>query len=179
MKSVVRVLASLAAASAVIYTFVAVVSRPWQCNRATRSLERVTRAIAAYPGSSLSYVRAREAIESARRCQAVVPENTNLRMIEAANLVAVGRHDEAVAAYEEALRFDRRPEIFLNLGLTMLQTGRTGDGISNLFAACIYRDDLLIEIPWPQVRSDVLARVEDYRRGRIDAPSFVQVHRGP
>jgi tetratricopeptide (TPR) repeat protein len=46
----------------------------------------------------------------------------------------LGRHDDAIALLERALRFDRRPEIFITLGDSLAQSGRVEEGVQMLIA---------------------------------------------
>lgn len=82
----------------------------------------------------LSRIEARRQVEEIRSCVDRFPWIVNLYMVEAANLRMIGRDAEAISAYEAALRYDRRPEIYLNLGRVEANVGDS-DAIRHLAIA--------------------------------------------
>ena len=74
-------------------------------------------------------------------------------MLEAENLRVLGRHIEAVAAYRRALRFERRPEIYLQLGLTQVEAGQEKEAFIHLLKAVSFDSRLLSAVPFLEIRS--------------------------
>jgi len=67
-------------------------------------------------------------------------------MVLGASLRQLGRNREAIAAYEAALQFDRRPELYLNLGQTQVAIGDSKSALQNFVRACIYFPAYLDEV---------------------------------
>ena len=82
-------------------------------------------------------------------------------MVLGASLRELDRNREAIAAYETALQFDRRPELYLNLGQTQLAIGDTKSALQNLVLACLYYPTYLDEVG--QYRPEILQAVEAYQ----------------
>ncbi len=136
-----------------------------RCNRTETILER--RTLAAYQAYDFSAVApgARRNLMEARECLAQDPMNVNLHMIAGANYRILGRFDEAAAEYREALRYDRRPELYLNLGQTLIAANRHEQGVQALVAAArFYGDEGMIDY----VMADVPEREEVKRRLRAE-----------
>jgi len=102
------------------------------------------------------------------RCIKHSPTVVNLYMIQGANLRILNRHNDAAAAYRQALRYDRRSELFFNLGITQLAAGQRAPGEDTLVTACLMYYDYWAQIPEPS-RARVLSRVN---------PLLGRLHRG-
>jgi O-antigen ligase len=59
-------------------------------------------------------------------------------MMRAANDRLLGNHEDARASYQEALRYDRRPELYYELGCTDLQLGRRDEALDTLYQAVLF-----------------------------------------
>ena len=88
---------------------------------------------------------ARDNLTQLQPCIKLYP-TVNSLMIAAANEQLLGRYTAAVSFYEEAMRYDRRPELYLNLGLAQINAGQTATGVDNLVAACISNPWLIDDI---------------------------------
>src|SRR5258708_7062934 len=74
----------------------------------------------------------RENIARLEPCRRAVPWNINLHLLVAENYSARDMHDDAIRVYQEALRYDYRPEIFFNLGQELVKAGRVEEAIAPL-----------------------------------------------
>jgi tetratricopeptide (TPR) repeat protein len=87
------------------------------------------------------------------------PHDVNVPMLIALSYRFLLRHDFAVKSYQRALSIDRRPEIYLGLGMEQLQTGAREAGVNTLFQACSYDPRLLDVIEDGQARVEVRKRL--------------------
>ena len=87
------------------------------------------------------------------------PLDVNVPMLIALSYRFLLRHDFAVRSYERALAIDRRPEIFLGLGMEQLQTGAREAAVNTLFQACSFDPRLLDAIEDGQARVEVRKRL--------------------
>jgi hypothetical protein len=96
----------------------------YACHRTEIRVQQATTEILSDRSSAFSRVQAaRQNAREIRECTKAFPWIVNLHMIEAANLRILGRDREAIAAYEAALRYDRRPELYHNLGAVQAAVG--------------------------------------------------------
>jgi hypothetical protein len=93
-------------------------------------------------------------------CRCVSPLDVGIPMTRAAAAEVDGDRPAAIIEYQNALRIDRRPEIYFQLGLLQHETGSDNDALSNLVRACAFNPALLADIP------DETLRVETRRRVR-------------
>ncbi len=73
--------------------------------------------------------------------------------------VAAGDARSAVREYQQALLLDRRPEIYLNLGLAQLEALDRPAAVDNLARACAFNPALLSEIPYEEIRQETRQRL--------------------
>jgi hypothetical protein len=81
---------------------------------------------------------ARETLVTIGRYLPKHPGDVDYLMMRGANDRLLGNYDDARAAYQEALRFDRRPELYYELGCTELQMGRRDEALDTLFQAVLF-----------------------------------------
>ncbi len=134
-------------------------ARPWQCNLA---LHRATTVSMAFGGAAAGApevpILARENIEELSPCLANCPADVPLAMILAYNYRKVGNPQRAVEIYQRAFLYDRRPELYLNLGLAMLEGGHESEGLRTLIQAALYNPEFVDEI---SVHHDDVKRAVD------------------
>ena len=98
---------------------------PWQCSHVKRQSEYVILNLERMSNPSLNAIaRSREISNRVQHCLAYMPDDLDLRFEAAASALAVGATDVAVEQYRAALKIDRRPEIYLNLGTALYNSGR-------------------------------------------------------
>ena len=104
---------------------------------------------------------ARRTIVVLQPCVAACPDNVGAQMVLGASLRQLDRNREAIAAYETALQFDRRPELYLNLGQAQLGIGDSKSARKNFLLACLYFPAFLDEIG--EYRPEILQAVQAYQ----------------
>jgi Tfp pilus assembly protein PilF len=81
---------------------------------------------------------------------------------------ALDMNEKATSTYRTALSYDRRPELYFNLGQTLLTMGQKQAGIQNLITACLYDPVYYDEISQEQlevksaVRAYLVAHTKRY-----------------
>jgi len=138
--------------------------RPLRCNDVAMLVTGNMQNIYQIADQSLLTILTRENLEKLEPCRREVPWNVNLHMLAGANYAIREQHEDAVRMYEEALRYDHRPEIYFNLGVELLKLGRTEESIEPLTIACGVKSSMVNEIPDP-IRSQIIARVADHANG--------------
>src|SRR5262245_47940414 len=93
---------------------------PWRADVERKRIETITMALLERQ-PAFGRGRARENIVAARRYLDRGAHNTGLYMAAAANYRFVEDFDEAAAMYQACLRYDRRPELYYNLGIVELE----------------------------------------------------------
>lgn len=138
----------------VIAAFVALdvlCAEPYRCNRVEREAEFLLGPIDSAPASMVNAIRIRRVAEVVGLCLERQPHDVNLLLEHAVCDMLLGRTKEAVWHYEEALRFDRRPEIYLGLGLAQFRSGSRGEAVNNLGKAAAFAPYLVnydSSLPW-------------------------------
>jgi tetratricopeptide (TPR) repeat protein len=94
-------------------------------------------------------------------CLKAVPDDVALYMLAAANDRLIGRSDEAASMYRKALQYDRRPELYYNLGIVELELNQRHEAIGDLLAAVCFSRTYLQDLP-----ADVQNEINDALRQR-------------
>ncbi|HEV7922502.1 MAG TPA: tetratricopeptide repeat protein [Thermoanaerobaculia bacterium] len=170
---ILKVLASLAviAVAALLIWFVSI--EPVDCSRLELPLVEATNRAMERNDAPL----ARDTLERASRALRRCPSNIQLRMIAAANLRQLGRPADAIAMYEQALRFDRRPEIYINIGQSRVESGMRARAVDDFVRAVVFAPGMIEEVS-PDLRDEVYARAAatgrqaTLRNPRFDEPSL-------
>ena len=132
-----------------------------------RTEDRTREAIAARPG--FREVLARENIRALRRCEGRYSPDIHLYMLLGANHQLAEEWEQAAAAYESALRIDRRPEIYINIGMTRLHLNQEVAAIDAFVTACAFAPQMLDEVPEGDVRDRVVKEI-----GRRYGPKWLR-----
>lgn len=141
-----RWIATLVIAAAAIAALAQTVIRPLRCNYVEGDVQRVTERIDRASADQVTLAPyARRSIERLMPCLGC-ENGVNRAMVLASNLRFVGRNEEAAALYRNAMRYDRRPELYLGLGQTQLALGQNREALQNLTIACRYNPDYLDDI---------------------------------
>jgi hypothetical protein len=131
---------------------------PVRCNDVAMRADEQMKKIVRLSDPTLITIATREDLARLEPCRREVPWNINLHLLAGANYAVREQHAEAIRVYQDALRYDRRPEIYFHLGQELLKTGRTDEALEPLTIACRVRSDFITDIPDP-VRSTIIARV--------------------
>ncbi|MGH9456432.1 MAG: hypothetical protein ACRD2J_02180 [Thermoanaerobaculia bacterium] len=154
--------AVLVAAIAVVLAW-AVHGYAWErlrCNVVEQEVETRTRAAFADPNPLQRASQARRNLRAIEPCRDACGANVNCAMIRAANLRILGELRAAATEYESALAYDRRPEIYLNLGIVRLQMGDRAGAESAIVSAALFDPTITARIPDSELRVRVERRME-------------------
>lgn len=115
---------------------------------------------------------ARQTVDEVQPCLCATRESVNMYMIDAANERLLNRWGAAEHMYRQALEYDHRPEIYLNLGVVQFQQGHQREALQNLYLAGRFQRSLLYDGEIPPdvaaiVRQRVLAEEDRLRAGRV------------
>jgi O-antigen ligase len=131
--------------------------QPWQCNLTEKQVQERT---------SLTYDSVTDPIQASRNarvnlaaleaCMDAAPNDVALYMLAAANDRLIGRDADAATMYRRALQYDRRPELYYNLGVVELQLHQRDAAIADLLTAVSFSRAYLQDLP-----VDVQAEVKD------------------
>ena len=154
MKQLGKALLSAADVALAVILFQSWCVEPVHCTRLELPLQVATRRAIDQDQAPL----ARDNLEKAARALHSCPDNVNMHMIAAANLRQLGRPWDAVREYEEALRYDQRPEIYLNIGQTRLEANMAGRAVDDYARAVSFAPSMIDDVP-AQVRAEVTRRV--------------------
>ena len=136
------------------------VVKPQHCNLVEGTVQRSTERIASIPNDpAMSVPVARQNIALLTPCLECA-DDVNRAMVLAANLRFAGRAEEAIAVYRDALRYDQRPELYLNLAQTQLDMGDETEGLQTLTKACLAAPNFVDYIP--SRRQQMYTIVNDY-----------------
>jgi len=166
MTVILRTIALLLLGAATVYAIERWTLDPLRCTHAAS-----TGAAMLEGGESADY-RMRRAAHQLRidleRCRCISPPDVGIPMTRAAAADVDGDRAAAIIEYQIALRIDRRPEIYFQLGLLQHEIGRDDDAMNNLVRACAFNPALLAEIADDALRSDIQRRVRgEYGAGWI------------
>ena len=132
---------------------------PAGCLIRVKRVENQTKLALDAAGNFQAIVLARENIDRLRHCENHYPLDVNVYMLEGANFQIMQQLDRAAAAYEKALRIDRRPEIYFNLGIVQLEMKHREKARTNFISAVTFAPRMIEEIPDITIREEVKAEI--------------------
>ena len=112
------------------------------CNRTIRSVEQTTRAVMSHP----AVVAAPIATANLAALQTVhvgCCSDPSYYMLRAMNQNILMRRDAAIRDLRRALTVDQRPEIYFDIGLILLETGRVDEAVDAITEAARFNPHLL------------------------------------
>lgn len=133
-----------------------------RCNVLAKRIERQTKLALDMVSPLRAASLTRRNLDELEQCRASVPWDVQFPMLMAGNHWIRGDREAARNAYREALEIDRRPEIYLNLGLVELELGDP-NAEADLETACTFSPVLLYEVPEP-LKSRIAAKIEALTR---------------
>jgi hypothetical protein len=171
-KSALRIALAIAAAIVVVMVARVMLWIPLRCNERIMSLEDSS--LAAFETSELSAsMRIAQAnIEECRRCLRYDRGNVRFLMVLAANQQALRRYDAAMVTYQEALKYDKRPELYLQLGLVEAQLGLVDLARAHIAAAARFKGEFLYAVTDGYLRDQVAGIISNdwVGQGNLLAP---------
>ena len=135
---------------------------PFRCSYVEYSAEQSTYELAAHEGGASVPQHARDNLRAMRQCMSARPMDVNIYMIAAANARLIGDNATAINYYNEAFRYDRRPELFINLANTQSRIGQRDAAIENFVRAFTFWPGSGEEIEDPIVHDEVMRRIKAY-----------------
>jgi tetratricopeptide (TPR) repeat protein len=145
-----------ASVAVAIPAFNRLVVAPYRCNIAKPRIQRTTMQVF----DSSSFAReptARANIALLRGFLETRRSDVDLYMLLAANERILARNEDAIATYTRALAFDKRPEIYYNIGMLHLGNGRRGEAITNLYQAVLFDRTFMDDVPYEDVKAELAA----------------------
>ena len=142
---------------------------PATCNRLDRRLK--TLSLTAVDATAYrAPLLARQILDGVGECHDRYAPNIDIAMIKALSERLVGRPADAVLTYQQALRYSHRPELYLNLGLTLAEDHRREEALKALMiaveAAPSFSQEILDGELKSTVEEAVLERNRQIREGR-------------
>jgi hypothetical protein len=159
----------ITSAVALVFSFIYVWPR-LHCNRITKVAEAATRSISERPDTYSTTLAARRNRALLEECLRRDPANVPTLMIAAANDQLAKNYDGAITLYRMALKEDRRPELYLNLGNCEIAAGLRDEGIADLVEAVAFEPSYIAAV------EDVPARLAVERAARLKYPHVEALH---
>jgi tetratricopeptide (TPR) repeat protein len=119
---------------------------PYECNKAVARADRRTMVAVNSSDAARAAISARTTIEQLEPCLDHCPTDMAIYMDLALNYEILSNPQKAIDIYKTALRYDRRPELFLNLGLALYRVGDPQAGLAALMEAIRVAPYMLDEI---------------------------------
>ena len=98
---------------------------------------------------------ARATMDRLSLCRKLCSSDVAILMIIAANQGLLGENQLSAESYQRALQYDRRPELYLNLGLVMLDMHQREEARQVLTKAVAFAPEMAEEISDPQLKAEV------------------------
>jgi tetratricopeptide (TPR) repeat protein len=157
MTITLRPIALLLLGAATVYAIARWTLDPLRCTYAAST--GAARLESADPSDYRTRRVARQLRNELANCQCVSPPDAGIFMTRAAAAENDGDRVAAIAEYQNALRVDRRPEIYFDVGLLQHETGNERDAVANLARACAFNPALAADIPDESLRLETERRV--------------------
>jgi tetratricopeptide (TPR) repeat protein len=162
-----RVAVCLAVIAVTPYALDAIAIRPYRCNIVKKNVQTQSIALLDVPLGPAVSRRVHGFIADLQPCAEACPTDADMYMTLAVTDRILGRPDHAIEMYTEALKIERRPELFFNRGVMRLQVGQRALAIEDFMQACAFADFYLNIIPDLELARQLTHRV-NARMGRPD-----------
>lgn len=156
------------AAAAALVVLVAAVAvqrwcvRPWQCASAVRRVKARSELLAT-AGNFRTRTIARDNLDLLRNFEDCCGDNVEYLVVKGGNQFALSDFAGALATYRHALTFDRRPELYLNIGLTQLNLMQTAEATETLMTGSRFNFAIVDDVPDP-VKTTIYERTNAERK---------------
>jgi tetratricopeptide (TPR) repeat protein len=132
---------------------------PYRCNRIKKSYSAATEYAFERSGTPEGSLVARANAATLQACMRPTCRDVFVDMLVAANYRVLGRYDDAIALYRDALRYDRRPEIYLNLSASEIAIGDRSGAMEEMVRAALFNPWMITSIDDGMLRRDVVREV--------------------
>ncbi len=129
--------------------------QPFGCDAVKAQVQRAALREWDRPRVLAQAAEARARIEQMEKCIAICVTDIDMFMTLAINDRLIGRAEHAAAVYRLALRYDRRPELFFNLGMVQLEMHQREAAVLSLANAVAFEENYANEIVDPTIRDEV------------------------
>jgi tetratricopeptide (TPR) repeat protein len=132
---IARIAAVVLAALLGVWALMRFVYVPHRCNAGITAAEVATSAAERTTSDYDRLVRARRNLELLAGLRESCPTEVRVPMLTGANLEFVGRPEDALASYKEALQIDHRPEIYVEVARMQLELGQVDEAVASYVTA--------------------------------------------
>lgn len=133
---------------------------PLKCSRDAWRSEKELLAAAERVDSYYKVVAARNSLDRLQNCDSR-PLDVNRPVLIALSYRFLQQHPQSILWYQRALSVDRRPEIYLGLGIEQARAQHRQEGIESLALAVAFAPTMLEAIDDPILSEDVKKRVAE------------------
>jgi Flp pilus assembly protein TadD len=148
---------ALAACCGIAFYFFCVL--PYRCNRLQKAGIASTAFAYEHMGTAEGSVQARRNLAALDPCMGLTCRDVTSDMLAAANYSVLGRYDEAIRLYRDALRLDVRPEIYMNLAAAEVAAGDRKSARNDLLRAVLFSPWAIKAIDDGLLREEVLQQL--------------------
>jgi tetratricopeptide (TPR) repeat protein len=149
LRFVFRIVASALIAAAAVF----LLARLWQhqeCNVQEEEARRRVEVLTLHPEQISSRIAARELLERMSDCSRKLPADVSELMLRAALLQILGRTTDAIAVYRQALKLDRRSELYMDLAEAEAEAGHQTEAVDAFTLAALTNWPFFSETPEPE-----------------------------
>jgi tetratricopeptide (TPR) repeat protein len=157
--SLVRQLIAAAVFAAGAYAFYVFCMRPYRCSQIKHARLGLTESAYNDGGTPEASLQAQRNLTALLPCMQIGCRDVSLYMMAAANYRVIGRYDEAIRLYREALRLDRRPELYVNLGAAEAAAGDRVTARNHMLRAALFTPWAVQGIEDGELRQDVVRQL--------------------
>lgn len=160
---IARIAAVILAALVGAWAVMRFVYVPHRCNAGITAAEVATNATEQTASDYDRLLRARRNLELLAGLRESCPTEVRVPMLTAANLEFVGRPDDALASYQEALRIDHRPEIYVEIARMQLQLGQVDEAVASYVTATRFSPLVVESITSAEIQKRVREQLDARR----------------
>lgn len=154
-----RRLIALAVFATGVYAFHVFCFLPYRCNRVKNAYILPTEDAYNHMGTPEGSLTAQRNLGVLLQCMRPFCRDVSLEMITAANYRVLGRYDESIRLYREALQLDRRPELYANLASAEASAGDREAARKDLLQAGLFSPLALRSVEDGLLREEVMAQL--------------------
>jgi tetratricopeptide (TPR) repeat protein len=164
--------AAVAVAVWAVYTFCVL---PYRCNLMKKSMLPPTTLAFRSANSTLGRILARRNLDTLAACFGTTCRDLTIDMLAAANYRTVADYEAAIRAYNDALRRDERPEIYMNLAAAEIAAGRRDAAREHLFRAAQFNPYVISSVEDGALRHEIVERMLALRPENADFIRYTDI----
>jgi len=157
--SIARRIVAVIVVVAGAYAFYVFCVLPYRCNQIKKKQLLSTEYAFERAATPEGRIRARENLAMLLPCARASCRDVSLDMLIAANYRVLGQPQEAIRYYRDALRRDRRPEIYVNLATTEIAAGDRNAAREDFVQASLFSPWTISRIEDGLLRQEVVKRM--------------------